>query len=86
LRGADPRQRQHSIGCRFFLQQHLVYAHPEQEQLREEALVEFTKKTRMDMIDRKIVEHLLAGKSNRAICRDLGAGFRRVTKIKRLAT
>lgn len=48
--------------------------------------MEFTKKTRMHMIDRKIVEQLLAGKSNRAICRDLGAGFRRVTKIKRLAT
>lgn len=47
--------------------------------------MKFAKRTRIHMIDRKIVEQLRLGKSLRAISRDLQTGFRRVKKVAELA-
>lgn len=47
--------------------------------------MKLTKMTERNMIDRKIVEGLLANKSQRVLVKELRVGSRRVTKVAKLA-
>lgn len=67
------------------MRQHPGLSHSNPELLREDVFVNLTKKTGIIMIDRKIIEGLLAKKSYRALCRELKVGSRRIAKVEKLA-